>query len=78
MLAVFVVGYGGVALLAVVNDDLQLESASFAMSFTAFMTVGLVIVAHRPGNAVGWVFSAVGLLAATGWLAQEYTPTTPT
>ena len=36
------------------------------------MVVGAVIVAHRPGNAVGWIFSAVGLLAATGWLAFEY------
>jgi len=29
-------------------------------------------VAHRPGNAIGWIFSAIGLLAATGGLAQEY------
>ena len=36
------------------------------------MTMGSLIVAHRPGNAVGWIFSAVGLLAATGWLAFEY------
>jgi hypothetical protein len=28
--------------------------------------------AHRPGNAVGWIFSAVGLLTATGVLATEY------
>jgi hypothetical protein len=34
--------------------------------------VGAVIVAHRPGNAVGWIFSAIGLLASTGVLATEY------
>jgi hypothetical protein len=42
------------------------------LAFAAFMTVGSVIVGHRPGNAVGWIFSAVGLLSATGWLAMEY------
>jgi hypothetical protein len=36
------------------------------------MTMGSLIVAHRPGNAVGWIFSAVGLLAATGLVAMEY------
>jgi hypothetical protein len=35
------------------------------------MTMGSLI-AHRPGNAVGWIFSAVGLLAATGLVAMEY------
>src|SRR4029453_11051172 len=29
-------------------------------------------VAHRPGNAVGWIFSAIGLLTATRVLATEY------
>ena len=42
------------------------------LAFAAFMAMGAVIVAHRPGNAVGWVFSAVGLLSATGGLAMEY------
>ena len=36
------------------------------------MAVGAVIVAHRPGNAVGWIFSAIALLAATGASAMEY------
>jgi hypothetical protein len=36
------------------------------------MAVGTVVVAHRPGNAVGWIFSAIGLLAATGVLTTEY------
>jgi hypothetical protein len=66
MRAVFVVGYGLGVLLSVVNGKRTLESASFLLAFAAFMTVGSLIVAHRPGNAVGWIFSAVGLLAATG------------
>jgi hypothetical protein len=42
------------------------------LAFTAFMLVGAVIVAHRPGNAVGWIFSAIGLLSSAGVLAMEY------
>jgi hypothetical protein len=72
MLAVFVAGYAGTTLLAVANGNLQPDSAPLLLAFAAFMTVGSVIVAHRPGNAVGWIFSAVGLLSAAGWLAMEY------
>jgi hypothetical protein len=72
MLAVFVAGYAPAALLSVANGSLQPDSAPLLLAFAAFMTVGVVIVAHRPGNAVGWIFSAVGLLSATGWLAMEY------
>jgi hypothetical protein len=39
---------------------------------TAFMVVGALIVAHRPSNAIGWIFTAIGLLAATGLPAGEY------
>jgi hypothetical protein len=45
------------------------------VAFTAFMVVGAVIVAHRPRNAIGWILSAIGLLAATGILAMD-TPAT--
>jgi hypothetical protein len=34
--------------------------------------MGALIVAHQPSNAIGWIFSAIGLLTATGGLAQEY------
>jgi hypothetical protein len=36
------------------------------------MVVGALVVAHRPGNTIGWIFSAVGLLPSTGALAAEY------
>jgi hypothetical protein len=36
------------------------------------MGVGALVVAHRPGNAVGWIFAAIGLLAVTGASAEEY------
>ena len=42
------------------------------LAFTAFMIVGAVIVAHRPSNAIGWLFSGIGLLTATGTLALDY------
>jgi hypothetical protein len=71
MLAIFVAGYGVGVPLSVANGKLEQDS-SLLLAFAAFMAVGAVIVAHRPGNAVGWVFSAIGLLTATGVLATEY------
>jgi hypothetical protein len=71
MLAVFVAGYGAGVPLSVANGDFEQDS-SLLLAFTAFMVVGAIIVAHRPGNAVGWIFSAIGLLTATGVLATEY------
>jgi hypothetical protein len=71
MLAIFVAGYGVGVPLSVVNGKFEQDS-SLLLAFAAFMAVGAVVVAHRPGNAVGWIFSAAGLLAATGVLATEY------
>jgi hypothetical protein len=71
MLAIFVAGYGVGVPLSVANGKFQQDS-SLLLAFTAFMAVGAVIVAHRPGNAVGWIFSAIGLLTAPGVLAVEY------
>jgi hypothetical protein len=71
MLALFVAGYGVGVPLSVANGNFEQDS-SLLLAFAAFMVVGAVIVAHRPGNAVGWIFSAIGLLTATGVLATEY------
>jgi hypothetical protein len=71
MLAIFVAGYGVGVPLSVANGKFEQDS-SLLLAFAAFMAVGAVIVAHRPGNAVGWIFSAIGLLTATGVLATEY------
>src|SRR5215216_2715434 len=72
MVAIFVVGCGAAVAVQVANGSFSPDSVALPLAFTGFMVVGAVIVAHRPGNAVGWIFSAVGLLAATGWLAVEY------
>jgi hypothetical protein len=71
MLAIFVAGYAVGVPLSVANGKIQQDS-SLLLAFAAFMVVGAVIVAHRPGNAVGWIFSAIGLLTATGVVAAEY------
>jgi hypothetical protein len=73
MLAIFIVGCGGaVALLVARRGGFGREGVALLLAFTGFMVVGAVIVARRPANAVGWIFSAIGLLAATGWPAMEY------
>jgi hypothetical protein len=61
--------------LSVANGNLQRQlgfTLALLLAFTAFMVVGAVIVAHRRGNAIGWLFSAIGLLTATGGLALDY------
>jgi len=72
MMALYVACTLGLVTLAALNGNLGPVSFSLGFAFTAFMVVGALIVARQPGNLVGWNFSAVGLLAATGVLAQEY------
>src|SRR4029453_19033129 len=72
MVAIFVVGCGAAGALEVAKGSFSPGNVALPLAFTGFMVVGAVVVAHRPGNAVGWIFSAVGLLAVTGWLAIEY------
>jgi hypothetical protein len=75
MLAIFLVGVGVGLPLMVANGDFQrnpAQQASLLLAFTAFMVMGAVLVAHRPANAIGWIFSAVGLLTGTGLFAWQY------
>jgi hypothetical protein len=72
MAAIFVVGCGAAVALQVATGSFSPGNMALPLAFTGFMVVGAVIVAHRPGNAIGWVFSALGLLAATAWPAIEY------
>jgi hypothetical protein len=75
MLAIFVVGCeSAVTLLVARRGGFGQEGVALPLAFTGFMVVGAVIVARRPANAIGWIFSAIGLLAATGWPAMEYAP----
>jgi hypothetical protein len=60
MLAVFIVSMVFGIILAVANGTFQQDAANQVMlfvGFSAFMVVGARIVAHRPSNAIGWIFS---------------------
>jgi hypothetical protein len=76
LLAVWTASAVALLLLSVATGSFQrlplADTVGLLLAFAAFMVVGALIVAHRPGNAVGWVFSAIGLLAVTGALAEEY------
>jgi hypothetical protein len=75
MLAVFVVSMVLTTILSVASATFQQDPAGFVvlyLGFSAIMVVGALVVAHRPSNAIGWIFSAVGLLPMTGALAAEY------
>jgi hypothetical protein len=78
LLGLFVVGVVATIALAVANGSnggLREPAGSLVLllGFSAFMVVGALIVAHRPSNAIGWIFTAIGLLAATALPAGEYT-----
>ena len=75
MLAVFIVSVVFATILGVADGSLQQDPAGFVvyvLGFGAFMVVGALVVAHRPGNPIGWIFSSIALLAFTGGLAAEY------
>ncbi|MGH2816546.1 MAG: hypothetical protein ACRDLC_15460, partial [Actinomycetota bacterium] len=76
MLAAWTASVAALVTLSVVNGSFQREpltnTVGLLLAFAAFMGVGALVVAHRPGNAIGWLFSAVGLLSVTGVLAMQY------
>src|SRR4029450_5535706 len=75
MLAVSVVSLVFAPILAVANGIFQQDAATqllLYLTFGAFMVVGALIVTHRPGNAIGWLFPAIALLAFPAQLAGQY------
>ena len=75
LLVVFVLSAILAVILEVANRTWQHDAANqtlLFLGFGAFMAVGALMVAHRPGNAIGWLFSAIALLAVTGQAASEY------
>jgi hypothetical protein len=61
--------------LAFANESFQQDATNqtvLTVGFSAFMVVGALIVTHRPSNAIGWIFSAIALLAVTGQVAAQY------
>jgi hypothetical protein len=41
--------------------------------FAAYLVVGCLILARRPANTIGWIFTTVGLLTMVAGLADVYT-----
>jgi hypothetical protein len=75
MLAVFVASLFVGLPLGLANGTLQQDAGNqvlLVLGFSAFMVVGALVVAHRPGNAIGWLFSASALLAVTAQMAGQY------
>jgi uncharacterized membrane protein YdcZ (DUF606 family) len=75
MLAVYLISMVLAAMFALANGTFQQDATGqivLYLGFSAFMVVGALIVAHRPSNAIGWLFSAIALLAFNGQLATEY------
>jgi hypothetical protein len=72
MVAIFVIGCAIALALEVAAGGFDPDTLTLYLAFTGFMVVGAVIVVHRSDNAIGRIFSAIGLLAATGGLAMEY------
>jgi hypothetical protein len=44
----------------------------FALLFLSFSTVGALVVARQPGNAIGWILCALGLTGPLGGTADGY------
>jgi hypothetical protein len=61
MLAIFAIGCAIALTLAVVKGGFDPDTLTLYLAFTGFMVIGAVIVAHRPDNAIGQIFSAIGL-----------------
>jgi hypothetical protein len=74
MLAIYAVGLACTAVLTALNGSVAGGRLIllYLPAFTAFMVVGALVVARRPTNAIGWLFSAIGLLSLGASLAIEY------
>jgi hypothetical protein len=76
LLALGLVGNAAGVVLSVVNDRFLQDSGEdvvLTLAFGSFLVVGCVLVARRPDNRIGWIFTAVGLLTTAAILAEGYT-----
>jgi hypothetical protein len=76
LLALGLVGHAAGVVLWMVNGSLLQNSGediALTLAFGSFLVVGCVLVARRPDNRIGWIFTAVGLLTTAAILAQGYT-----
>jgi hypothetical protein len=76
LLALGLVGNVAGVVLSVINDSFLQDSGqdvALTLAFGSFLVVGCVLLARRPGNLIGWIFTAVGLLTTAAIPAEGYT-----
>src|SRR5262249_20195459 len=54
------------------DAEVTAGGAGFVVAFYAFPLVGLVIATRRPGNAIGWLFLALGVVLGLSNAASGY------
>ena len=75
VVALLLVGLTVLALLGPGDPNFRRDPAgfiAFICAFGAFGLVGTLIIWQRPGNVLGWILAAIGLLAAWGASADTY------
>jgi FtsH-binding integral membrane protein len=74
LLALGLIGNAAAVAMSVVNGTFGWQRGEVLLwvVFAAFLVVGCLILARRPGNVIGWIFTAVGLLTMTAGLAEGY------
>src|SRR5437764_544878 len=70
---VFVLLASAAYLGVLISPSQPIVSLLNPLQFLAFATVGALIASLRPGNSIGWIFLAIGLMNSTWLLAGEYT-----
>jgi hypothetical protein len=69
---VSVVGIVAGVLIAEFTPAEVLEFVPLLLGFAAFPTVGAIIASRRPRNPIGWLFLAIGIVAAIGGFGEAY------
>jgi hypothetical protein len=75
LLAFGCVGNAAGVVLSVANGSFRRDLGDTLILravFAAFLVVGCLILVRRPGNVIGWIFTAVGLLTMIGGLVEPY------
>jgi hypothetical protein len=64
---------GGLLLRALNDPSIDLATELFEqLGWSAYPTVGAVIVARQPRNPIGWLCCAIGLALGPGFFGQAY------